>query len=175
MVSPALKRRSSATTGSEAGARPLQGALEAWRAEGFEQVVHGVGVEGAHGILIVGGDENHRRHLLRPNCLDDTKAIYAGHLHVEEDEIGHLVLNRSNRLRTVATLTDHLDILLLLEEREHSLPSDRLVVDNQGTDPAHATLSIGFSALATRDRSSDSGSCPIGMTIVTRRQPPDGV
>ncbi len=43
---------------TQAGPRAIQGALETFGAEGLEQVVHGVGVEGAHRILVVGGDED---------------------------------------------------------------------------------------------------------------------
>ena len=45
---------------AQAGLGAFQGALEALGAEGLQQVVHGVGVEGAHRVLVVGGDEDDR-------------------------------------------------------------------------------------------------------------------
>jgi hypothetical protein len=122
-------------------------------------------------VLVVRGDEHDRRHLLGPDGLDDTEPIDARHLHVEKHQIGDLVLNRRHGLGAVAALTDHFDIVLLLQERQYALARDGLIIDDQGSDPTHATLSIRDSGLGTRD----SASGPSGMTIVTRRPPPGGV
>jgi len=68
---------------SEFGA--LQGALEAFRAEGLKKIVHGVGVEGAHGVLIVGSDEDDRR--ARVDQLQNLEAIELRHLNVQEHDV----------------------------------------------------------------------------------------
>ena len=52
------------------------------------------------------------------------------------------MLNRGHRLCAVAALADHLDVLLLLQQRQHALARQRLVVDDQGSDLVHATLSM---------------------------------
>ena len=84
------------------------------------------------------------------------------------------MLDRRDRLWAVATLGDHLHVLFLLQQREHTLARNRLVVDDQGSDLVHATLSMS-------DRSGPSASdCPLpsalnGMTTVTSSPPPGGV
>ena len=72
---------------AQAGPRALQRALEALRAEGLEQVVHGVGVEGAHGVLVVGGDEDDHRRLRGFDQFQHFEAIQLGHLDVEEEQV----------------------------------------------------------------------------------------
>ena len=84
------------------------------------------------------------------------------------------MLNRGHRLRAVAALGDDLDVLFLLQQRQHALARHRLVVDDQGSDLVHATLSMSV-------RSGPIPSdCPVpsavnGMTTVTSSPPPGGV
>ena len=135
----------------EMRARVLERLPKAVAAERLQQVVERVHLERAERVLVVGGDEDDRRHLLGTDGLDDAEAVDTGHLHVEEHQVGHLVLNRRDGLRAVAALAHHFDVVLLLQQRQHALARDRLVVDDQGSDPAHATLSI-------RSRNSGPGS-----------------
>ena len=59
-----------------------------------------------------------------------------------------------DRLRAVAALADHLHVLFLLQQRQHALARHRLVVDDQGSNLAHATLSVGQSLERLRPSSS---------------------
>ena len=103
---------------------------------------------------------------------DHVEAVEPGHLHVEEHEVRRVMLNRRHRLRAVAALADDFDVLFLLQQRQHALARERLVVDDQGPDLGHATLSM-----SVRSGPSDS-DCPgrrvNGMTTVTASPPPGG-
>ena len=58
-------------------------------------------------------------------------------------------------LCAVAALADDFDVVFLLQQRQHALARHRLVVDDQGSDLVHATLSMS-------DRSGPSASdCPV--------------
>ena len=72
---------------AQAGPRPLQCALEAFRAEGFEQVVHGMGVERTHRVLVVCGDEDDHRRLRWFDQFQHLEAIQLRHLDVEEEQV----------------------------------------------------------------------------------------
>ena len=71
--------------------RALQRAGELRRLYGLEQVVDGTDVERAQGELVVRGDEDHRRHAVGANRVDEREAAHLAHLHIEEDDIGREV------------------------------------------------------------------------------------
>ena len=56
-----------------------------------------------------------------------------------------MLLDRADGLPAVAALADDLDVGLLLQQREHALARQRLVVHDQGSNLVHATLSISTS------------------------------
>ena len=143
-------------------------------AERLEQVVERVHLERPQRVLVVGGDEDDRRHAFGADGLNHAERVEPGHLHVEEHEVWRVVLNRRHGLRAVAALGDDLHILFLLQQRQHALARDRLIVNDQGSDLVHATLSI-----SVRSGPIDS-VCPVpselnGMTTVTSSPPPGGV
>ena len=72
---------------AQAGTRAVEGTLETFGAEGLEQVVHGVGVEGAHRVLVVGGDEDDYRGLRGLDQFEHFEAIELRHLNVEEEQV----------------------------------------------------------------------------------------
>ena len=47
-------------------------------------------LEGGEGVLVVGRDEDHRRHGVGADLFDDPETVEAGHLDVEKDQIGLL-------------------------------------------------------------------------------------
>ena len=163
-----------------AGAAPLdvapgvlQRLLEAVAAERLQQVVEGVDLEGLEGVLVVGGHEDHRRHLLGADLLDHAEAVAGRHLHVEEHQIGLLVLDRVDRLLAVGALADQLDVLFLLQQADDALARHRLVVHDHRPDLGHATPSIASVSRASISVASVATSS-IGIAITTDNPPPAG-
>jgi hypothetical protein len=64
-------------------------------------------------VLIVSGDEDHERHALGADRLDDVEPVHLGHLDVEEDQLRGEVLDGGDRLLAVAALTGDLDVLFV--------------------------------------------------------------
>ncbi len=73
----------------------------------------------------------------------DGKAVEAGHLDVEEDEVGLVGLDRADRLAAVGGGGDDLDIVMRLQPQLQALGRQRLVVDEDGAD-GHDVLVSGF-------------------------------
>jgi hypothetical protein len=85
------------------------------------------------------------------------------------------MLNRRDGLGAVAALGNDLDVILLLQQRQHALARDRLVVDDHGSNLVHATLSMGDpGAEDSEEGSGISASDTNGITIVTATPPPVG-
>ncbi len=85
-------------------------------------------------MLVIGGDEHEQRRLDLHQALDDREAVEAGHLDVEEDEVGLVGLDRADRLAPVGRGGDDLDIVMRLEPQLQPLRRQRLVVDEDGAD-----------------------------------------
>ena len=67
-------------------------------------------------VLVVGGHEDHHRHLLGTDLPDHAEAIDGGHLHVEEHELGRELLDRVDGLHAVGALPHDLDVGFLREQ-----------------------------------------------------------
>ena len=94
---------------AQAGTRAFQGTLETLGAEGLEQVIHGVGVEGAHRVLVVGGDEDDHGRLRGLDQFEHFEAIELGHLHVEKEQVRAGFGDGLDRLETVGAFGHHLN------------------------------------------------------------------
>ena len=78
----------------------------------------------------VAGDDHHRQRLVdRLDALQRLEAVHAGHLDVEEDEIGRLLLGERHAFRPARRL-EHV-VALVLEDHPHRPPDLRLVVYDQ--------------------------------------------
>jgi hypothetical protein len=104
------------------------GVKEAPVAEGFEQVVQGVDLEGTQRELVVGGDEDHVWHAVRPDRTEHFEPIHHRHLDVQEQEIGLDLLDRGHRRTAIGALTDDLNFGIPLTELPESRACQRLVV-----------------------------------------------
>ena len=85
-----------------------EGFVEALFGEGFEQVVDGVGLEGADGVFIEGGGEDDGGRVF--DELEHFEAIDLWHLDIEEDEVGVVLLDRLEPFETVVAFLEHGDI-----------------------------------------------------------------
>jgi hypothetical protein len=64
---------------------------------GFKEIIQGMNLEGAQGVLLVGGEKDHRWQILAGQDSENFKSIHAGHRHVEEDNIGRELKNFIDR------------------------------------------------------------------------------
>ncbi len=80
-------------------AGPGERFVEALAVERLEQVVEGVDVERAQRVVIEGGDEDDERHPRRADGFDDVEAGGAGHLDVEEHQVGFAACRWHRSLR----------------------------------------------------------------------------
>ena len=142
--------------------------LEPLAAERLEQVVERVHVERAEGELVVGRHEHDRRHPLGSHGGDDAEAVELGHLHVEEDEVGPVPLDRAHRFGAAGTGGDHLHVGLLAEQRRQPLARHRLIVRDDRAYLVHAEISRASPLAAALGAACRSGTSTVTVT------PPDG-
>ena len=97
----------------EADAYAVQGLADSVGIEGLEEVVGSVYVKGADGVLVVGSGEDELGEagelVVVNELLDDGKAVHSGHLDVEEDEFGLVLLDELDGFNAVAALGKHID------------------------------------------------------------------
>ena len=122
---------------AQAGFRALEGAVEAVGAEGFEEIVDGVGVEGAHGVLVEGGDEDDGG--AGVDEFEDFEAVELGHLDVEEEEVGGVLGDGLYGFEAVGAFGGELDVGVGAEHLAQKGARQLLVVDNDGPQH-HLTL-----------------------------------
>ena len=72
--------------------------------ERFQQVVERGGVEGAHGVLVIRGEEDDDRGFFGGDVGQHAEAVFARHLHVEEEQVGALFFDGGDRFKAVITL-----------------------------------------------------------------------
>ena len=112
--------------------RAPQGLREALVVEGLEQVIDGLDVEGAHRMVIVGGDEDHRRRPGGPQRGQQIEAVLPGQLHVEKEQVDRLAAQRSQRVRQIRALVHQDDRRLAREQGAQAETGRRLVLDYGG-------------------------------------------
>ena len=100
----------------------------------LHQIVDRLRLEGADGMVGISGDEDEQRRLDLHQPLDHREAVEAGHLDVEEDEIGLVGLDRAYRLAAVRAGLDDLDVVMRLQAQLQALDGQRLVVDQDRAD-----------------------------------------
>ncbi len=79
----------------------LQGFGDAGFVEGLEDVINGVYVEGLDGVVVEGGGEDDLRdaQVAFEELFDYAEAVQAGHLDVEEDEVGLVFFDQADASR----------------------------------------------------------------------------
>ena len=86
-------------TETEPLARPGQCHPEAFTIERLEQVVHRMQFEGADGVAVVRGHEDHRGTPSRRQGGEHRESIEAGHLDIEEEQIDRRLVQSVHRLQ----------------------------------------------------------------------------
>ena len=132
----------------DAAAHPLHGLLDARAVKRLQQVIDGVHVEGAHGVLVIGrGKDDLRQRLgvVRPwprrfcraalhQPLDHGKAVQPRHLHIEKDQVGMVLLDQVNGLDAVGSLRHHIHAAHLVEQILQLVAGQLFVVDDERGD-----------------------------------------
>jgi hypothetical protein len=105
--------------------------------EGLEQVVHGVHIERANRVLVVGGHEHDDGQRFSLERLQHAEPIELRHLDIEKHEIGSLSADDIHRLGTVARLPHEREACRRSDERPKPAPHERLVVGDDDADVSH--------------------------------------
>jgi len=81
----------------------LQGFSYAGFVEGLQDVVNRVYVEGLDGVVVEGGGENDLwdAEFALQEFFDYAEAVQAGHLHVEEDQVGFVFFDQRDGFQAV--------------------------------------------------------------------------
>ncbi len=115
---------------------------EAFLADGLEDVVDGLEVEGLDGEVLVGGDEHDERRPGEPGEQPGhVEAVETGHLDVEEDDVDRLgaagtrlqgAVDAAQRLGRVAGALRAADAGVGVQQVEQFLQRGAFVVDSEG-------------------------------------------
>src|SRR5215213_11371455 len=87
----------------------MPGSIEPLVVERLQEVIKGMDLEGAHGILIVRSYKDDVRRRLGIERLEQLEAAQLGHLNVQEDKVRPERLDRINCFTTIRTLRNYLD------------------------------------------------------------------
>jgi hypothetical protein len=130
--------------GGDAGAGLFEGTGDTGAVKGLEEVIDGVHLEGADSVLVEGGGEDdlRTRELLVEELLDDGKAVEAGHLDVEEDEVWLVETYEVDGLDAVGALSEDFDAAGFFEEVDELLAGEGFVVDDDGGERS-ARMAVG--------------------------------
>jgi hypothetical protein len=70
--------------------------------------------------------------LLRFEGFEDFESVEPGHLHIQEEQIRPLLLNRLERLRSVGTFDDDCHVRLVRDQGTDAFARERFVVGDNG-------------------------------------------
>jgi len=129
--------------GGEALANFLDGLLDAALLKGLEEVVDRVDFKGADSVLVEGGGEDDLGHgcvvvpvvtLAVEEFFQDREAVQAGHLDVEEDDVGAGGADDFDRLDAVGGFGDDFDFACAAEQVVQFAAGEGFIVDDDGGD-----------------------------------------
>ena len=112
--------------------RPFQRALETLRAERLEQVVHGVRVESAHRILVVGSDEDYDRRLRASISSSTSKPSSLGIWTSRNSRSGTGFGDGLDGLEPVGAFGHHLNLRMRGQQFAKIPAGQFLVIDEDG-------------------------------------------
>src|SRR4026209_354776 len=109
----------------------MPGGIEPFVVEGLQQVIEGMDLERAHGILVVRSYEDDVGRRLRIERFEHLETAQLRHLNVQKDEVRPERLDRINSFTTIRTLRNYLDVRILSQHFANHLASARFIVDDQ--------------------------------------------
>src|SRR6478672_7099460 len=126
---------------------PLERDGESLLRDGLEQIVERGDLECSDGVLVVSGHEDHRRHALCSNGVDDREAVGSRHLHVEKHQVRSLLPNQDDRFSPVSGFRNGSHLRLAAEQQLQPLTGKRLVIHYENFQlhgsPSGGTVRIG--------------------------------
>ena len=126
-------------------AHALQRVGKAGFLDRLHQIVDGLRLERANGMVGIGRDEHEQRRFDFHQPLNDGKTVESGHLNVQEHKIGLVRLDRPDRFAAVHATVDDLDIFMCLKPQFQPLNRKGFVIDENGSD-GHAASRVGSSS-----------------------------
>src|ERR1700716_3604938 len=115
-------------------------------------------LESSNRVRLIGRRKDDLRQMLQPESFKDLEPVHLRHLDIEENYIGPLFLDRREGLLAVAAFTYDLDLGVLLQHSANERASERLVIRDQGLDPALVHRGKAFGSLVRK------GSCIATVT-----------
>ena len=112
----------------------------------LQKIVERVRLERLQCVLIVRGDEHGQRHLRRRHRAQQLEAVDAGHLHVEQHQLGLMFGDREECLAAVAGFGDDFDVGMSRQAQRQAASGQRFVVNDQRTQAHRATSSSSRSS-----------------------------
>jgi hypothetical protein len=131
--------------------------------EGLHEVVERVHLEGAHRVLAVRGHEDERGHPVGADALDDLEAAEAGHLDVEEDEVGGVLDDALDGRGAVFALAEELDVGPRAERQAEAVARERLVVDDEHAQGRRGAHGPAPPSAAAKGRWMETSAPPSGL------------
>ncbi|VXC79746.1 conserved hypothetical protein [Sphingomonas sp. AX6] len=124
----------------------------------LHQIVGGLRLERANRMVGIGGDEDEQWRFDLHQPLNDGKTVESGHLNVQENQVGLVRLDRTDRFSAVRAFVDDLYVLMGGEPKLKSLDRKGFVIDENSAD-GHAASRFDSSIWS-------------GISISTRKPPP---
>ena len=116
----------------EAGFGALESGVETLAADGLQKIVHGMNVKGAHGVLVVGSDENDGN--IGANELENVKAGKFGHLDVEENQVGFMSGDGFDGFEAIGAFGDDFDFGVRLDELAKNEAGEVFIVHEKSAE-----------------------------------------
>src|SRR5689334_22766888 len=113
---------------------PVEGFVETFAVEWFQEVIECVYLKGLERELIVSRDKDDGRHGRAFDLVNYVEAAHLGHLDIEEDEVGFLLLDGLHSSGAIVTFGEQFNVRFILEQRANALSSQWFIIDDQGPD-----------------------------------------
>ncbi len=127
----------------------VQGLLQTLGLHRLGQIVDGLEIKGADGMLLERRDENGGRQTQQPHLFDDFEPAETRHLHIEKEKIDLMLLKICDRFVSVAAFRDYVDVRLLAKQHAESLARQRLIIDQERAQAHAVATSYGISIMTS--------------------------
>ena len=113
-------------------ARAFQRLMHPLRAEGFQQIVQRLGLECLQREAVVGGDEDHRRHVSSaPTAASTSKPFISGICTSRNTQVRTLLVDRGDGAAPIGARRQQAQLGLAAQQALQPLPRQRLVIDDE--------------------------------------------
>ena len=116
-----------------AAAGAVDGLTQTIEADGLQQIIGCVHIERVGGILFMGGDEDDLGALVLGHLAGGAQAAAAGHLDIEDHQIGGKLFDRGERAVAVAGLPHDFDAVDVREQRAKPVQRKLFVINQENT------------------------------------------